>query len=585
MSLLQRLKERKLVQWGLAYLAGAFFVYTGLDPARETWGIPETVIRGVHILLIAGFLITLVLAWYHGEKGRQRVSGPELLMVAALLVVAGVALAVLRTGRDVSDPVEPGTAVAQRGDRPGVAVLPLDNFSPDPNDAYFADGVHEEIISKLSRVSGLRVISRNSVMRYREERKLTREVAGELGVRFIVEGSARIGGGAVRLTLQLIDGLTDEHLWAEDYDRPYTLEGYIPIQSEIAQEIAEALQVRIAPEEQARFAALPTQNLRAYEAYQRGRYFLHRLGAEDARRAIGYFRTAIELDPAYSSAYVGLSEAYRVYQWYSPLVDPLPVQDSARVALEVALELDSLNAGAYGSLALFRLVRDWDLEGAEAALARALALDPEDSDILQDHAYFLAMTGDLESALPQQRRALAADPFNAAVRGDLGLYLKYLGRGEEAIAEYEASLEIDPLNPIVRCNLGWAYLGEDRVDEALAEFQRLEIWNTEVAGGLTHAFVSRGERDRALQVYEDLLALASRQRVSKVDLALALRPLNESGALDLLGQAVEERDPSLLGGMRWFFWSELNQTRYREILNSMGLDLEGERLVVFEGGS
>ena len=154
-SLLQRLKERKLVQWALAYLAGAWVIYEGTGTAFETWDIPALLVRSIHVLLIIGFFITLILAWYHGEKGRQRVSGPELLMVAGVLVVAGVAVSLVPGEEEASSSAEP-TRLTYDDDRPSVAVLPLDNFSPDPNYAYFADGMHEEVISRLSRAGTMR---------------------------------------------------------------------------------------------------------------------------------------------------------------------------------------------------------------------------------------------------------------------------------------------------------------------------------------------------------------------------------------------------------------------------------------------
>jgi serine/threonine-protein kinase len=209
-SLLQRLKERKLFQWALAYLAGAWLVFQGIEVLAEPWNLSQSIIRAIHVLLGIGFVLVLVLAWYHGEKGRQRVSGPELLMIAALLVIAGILLAVARPKEEAATTSEAATAV--EGEKPAIAVLPFDNFRPNPNDAYFADGMHEEIIRQLPRISGIKVISRTSVMQCRESRPLARQIAGELGVGFLLEGSARKAEDQVRLTVQLIDVSSDERV-------------------------------------------------------------------------------------------------------------------------------------------------------------------------------------------------------------------------------------------------------------------------------------------------------------------------------------------------------------------------------------
>jgi serine/threonine-protein kinase len=167
-SFLQRLRERKLFQWALAYLAGAWLVLQAMEVTAEPFGWPLALQRGITILLVVGFFVALVLAWYHGEKGRQRVSGPELLMIAALLAIAAVLLTIVRPKEEAATTSEPVLAV--EGAKPAIAVLPFDNFSPNPDDAYFADGMHEEIITQLSRISGIKVISRTSVMQYREAR-------------------------------------------------------------------------------------------------------------------------------------------------------------------------------------------------------------------------------------------------------------------------------------------------------------------------------------------------------------------------------------------------------------------------------
>ncbi len=230
LPLLQRLKQRKIVQRGLAYLAGAFVVFQGVEVMAEPWGISPGVQRGIHIVLLIGLLITLVFAWYHGEKGRQRVSGPELLMVAALLVVAGVALSILGGPED-----SPGFAVSREGDdRPGVAVLPCTNMSADPNDEYLAKSIHDEILLKLQKISSLFSIGRTSVLRYAEDPPATPVIASDLGVGFIGECSVQKHGNQIRLIFQLLDGSTGGQIWADDFDQTLTSTNLFDILRQIA---------------------------------------------------------------------------------------------------------------------------------------------------------------------------------------------------------------------------------------------------------------------------------------------------------------------------------------------------------------
>jgi serine/threonine-protein kinase len=511
------------------------------------------------------------------------------LVASALVTVLVLTFAVLKPGdRTIEDPevsvAGPPPSVDDR--RPSVAVLLCANFSPNPEDAFRAQGIHEEILLRLQSISTLRSIARTSVLQFAERPPPVNEIASALGVGFVGECSVLKDPEQtqIRVTFQLFDA-SGSQVWAERYDRDLTLANIYDIQDDIAQRVANSVGAALLPADEARIASTPTESLEAYDAYQRGRYFYYRLGRENALRAIEYFRTAIDLDPAFATAYVGLSDAHRLLAWYSPSVDPEAIRDSARVNLEKALELDSLNAEALASLASFRLHGEWDLSGAEAALQRALSLNPDLYRVKWTYANLLPYLRGFAPSLPERRQLLAADPFNAGIACEVGLALEFLGRLDEAISQYETALEIDSNNPIVRGNLGWAYLKTGKVGEAIEEFRRLEIGDGEAAGGLTHAYVELGEPDKAQQVYDELLALANQQRVSRVSVALAMRPLDEDRAFDLLVQAVEERDPKLLDAMRWTWWSYRDHPRYREILNSMGFDFDGDRFVDVGAGS
>jgi TolB-like protein len=309
LSLLQRLKERKLFQWALAYLAGAWLIFQGIEVLAEPWSLSAGFQQVLHVLLGIGFLVTLVLAWYHGEKGRQRASGIELLILAGILVIAGAAVAVLGRGEDAGrEPIaEQLGAASSVIDPKSVAVLPFANLSADPENEFFTDGITDAIITHLTKIADLKVTSRTSSMQYKGGDKSLLDIAAELGVTTIVEGSVQQTGDRIRVNAQLIDAQSDEHLWAEIYDRD--LKDIFAIQSDIAGQVAAAVGAELTGAERERVEERPTENLEAYEFYLRGMEYYRRPGwlAEDYRSAQRMWEQAVELDPSFALAHAWLS--------------------------------------------------------------------------------------------------------------------------------------------------------------------------------------------------------------------------------------------------------------------------------------
>ena len=274
---LQRLKERKLVQWGVAYVAAAFALLQGVDIVAQQFGWPEGVRRGITLALVVGFFVALVLAWYHGERGAQRMTGTELLILALLLALGGGFL--WRFASASREPAATSASPAARASSPlpavpvpekSIAVLPFENLSSDKENAFFTDGVQDEILTDLAKVADLKVISRTSVMQYREAAaRNLRKIGEELGVAHLLEGSVQRASGKVRVNAQLIDARTDAHLWAQTYDRD--LADVFAIQSEIAQTIAGQLQAKLSPNEQKAIEQPPTTDLAAHDLYLRAR--------------------------------------------------------------------------------------------------------------------------------------------------------------------------------------------------------------------------------------------------------------------------------------------------------------------------
>jgi TolB-like protein len=364
-------------------------------------------------------------------------------MITALLAIAAILLAILKPEAD--PPTTPYLAVPVEGEKPAIAVLPFDNFSPNPDDAYFADGMHEEIIMQLSRISALKVISRTSVMQYREARPSVREIAGKLGVDYLLEGSARKVGDQVRLTVQLIETGTDGHLWAEQYDRHLTAINLFEIQDDVARRVAASLAAQLSPEERRRIESRPTDNLAAYELYMLGRYhFNTRLtaGRDGLERAAEFFHRAIEADSGFALAYSGLAVlcgARRFFWSFAPEASPSARRSEIQAADSIsawaarrAVTLDSASAEAHTALGIVLMYAEHDWEAAERQFLIAIQMNP---------GYVTA--------------------YN--FYGDL---LFFRRRWDEAIQVKGKALELDPLAEIHRWNVAVALWGAGRLSEA-----------------------------------------------------------------------------------------------------------------------
>lgn len=303
---------------------------------------------------------------------------------------------------------------ADRGHR--IAVLPFANISPDPQDAYLAGGITEELIFTLSKISELKVIAKTSVMRYREAEESVTEIGRELGVNTIIEGSVRKAGKQIRTTVQLIDVDTQEHLWSEAYDGE--LDDVFVMQRETAEQVAEALRLRLLPTERDQIAKRPTENRNAHTHYLRGRYAWSQWNEEALLNAVDYFQQAIELDPEFALAYAGIADTYSLMA-YLEYLPPGEAYPNAEEAARHALSLDDSLAEAHSSLAMIKVVFCGDLDGAERDLLKAIDLNPNCAAAHQWYALVLTATGRSEEAIHERELAEELDPlalvFNVAV--------------------------------------------------------------------------------------------------------------------------------------------------------------------------
>lgn len=351
--------------------------------------------------------------------------------------------------------------------RLSIAVLPFADLSPSAENEYFSDGVTEEILSLLAGIEGLKVISRTSAMRYKKTDRSIRQIGAELGVGAILEGSVRMAGNRVRITAQLIDAASDDHLWAERYDRD--LVDIFAIQTDVAERIVEALKVRLKPRERARLAGRPTDDVEAYQSYLRGRHFLNRRTEVNLRQAIGWLGKAVEADPSFAHAWAGLAEAWALLPHYSVTSAP-EAADEARAAAGRALALDPALGEAHAALGNVAWTA-WRWEEAETEYRRAIEAAPGHATAYLWYGNFLSLRGREEEAFAAFRRALELDPVSLPVHMGYGAALQRHRRFDEAVDVYRKAVTLDPGYVPAHSNLVNPWLSLGRFEDALDEME------------------------------------------------------------------------------------------------------------------
>jgi TolB-like protein/tetratricopeptide (TPR) repeat protein len=503
-SAVQRLRQRKIVEWAIAYVAAAWLLLELLGFVAENFGWPAGIVRGATVFLGIGFFVTLVLAWYHGEKGHQHATGLELLIIAGLLFVAGAGAAYV--SRDSApEESETGAPPTLAIDPRSIAVLPFENRSAEgENAAFFAEGMHDDILTTLAKIGSLKVISRTSAMKYRETERTIPEIAIELGVATVLEGGVQRAGDRVRLNVQLIDAATDRHIWAETYDEELTTANIFSIHSDIARKIAAALQATLAPEVEERIEVRPTESLEAYDLYTRGRYLASRSRTRrDMESAADLYRKAIAADPAYARAQVDLAGTYLVLWGQGSLAadEALP---QARAAVERALELDEPLAEAHAALGSV-LVGELRFEDAEREFERALELNHGSADVHLQYGQLLLELAQNAEAVRQARQAVELDPLSIANRLFLAASLMFARDNDASIIESLRILELEPENSVAHYVLALGFTLAGRHEEGLAAIRRsIELDPEDLLGPplLAWVYARAGQREEALKTLE-----------------------------------------------------------------------------------
>jgi TolB-like protein/DNA-binding winged helix-turn-helix (wHTH) protein len=388
------------------------------------------------------------------------------------------------------------------GEIRSLAVLPLENLSGDKEQDYFAEGMTDELTTNLAKIRSLRVISRTTMMQYREVHKSLPQIAQELNVDAVVEGSVVRSGGTVRITAQLIDARHDHHLWAQSYERE--VDQVLNVQDSVALDIATAVRAELGPEEQASLTRQRSVNPDAYEAYLRGRNKLGKQAPMPIKESLQDFQRVIDLDPLYAPAYSGLADAYSLMANYSAL-SPKEAFPPAKAAALKAISLDPLLSEAHSSLALVMCSYDWDWTGAEREYKRAIELSPSNAVAHHRYARFLSMLARHDEAIAEIKRARELDPLSLGIQSNVGIALYYARRYDEAILESRKTLEIDPSRAWSRVFLALSYEQKGMYPEAIQEQERVQpYFGGAPTVGLAHLYALTGRTTEARRILKEL---------------------------------------------------------------------------------
>ncbi|MEE9216691.1 MAG: protein kinase [Anaerolineales bacterium] len=467
----------------------------------------------------------------------------QLVVAGISLVLLLVVLAVLNVGGWRERLLE-GTSPTRIE---SLAVLPLENLMGDSEQAYFVDGMTEALINDLAKIGALRVISRTSAMQYKGTDKSLREIARELRVDAVVEGSVLRAGDRVRITAQLIETATDRHLWADSYERD--LSDVLGLQSEVARAIADEIKIKLTLQEQSRLASSRSVNPQAHEAYLRGRYDWNKKTESGFKKAIEYFQQAVEIDPVHAPAYAGLADSYNMLAAES-ILPPKEAYAMAKAAAVKALEIDDTLGEAHVSLASIMENYDWNWAGAEREYQRAIKLNPGYPTAHEWYASFLRNMGQHDEAITEIKQAQALDPLSLPINATFGRILISAGLYDQAIDQHREAAKLYPKHATSHHVLGKAYLRKGMYEEAIAEFQmarRLFGDKPELVWGLGHAYTGAGKRTEALQMLRQLKEMSNRGYVPSFYIALLYVALGENDqALTWLEKAYEEHHPNMV---------------------------------------
>jgi serine/threonine protein kinase/tetratricopeptide (TPR) repeat protein len=498
----------------------------------------------------------------------QRKPGTTRLVIAAAFVLVLVALAVL-LGPGLLDRSGPE---GETQSIHSIAILPLQNLTGDPEQAYFVDGLHEELIATFAQISAFeKVIARTSVMGFRDSDTPIREIGRQLGVEAVLEGSVRRSGDTVRTTVQLIEASTENHLWANSFESDLT--DILTLQSDVALAVANEVELALTPEDEARLASALPVNPEAYEAYLKGISHLYKLTPPELDAALHYFEQALETDPDYALAYTGISFVWAARQQMG-LVIPSEATPKAKDAAQRALELDDSLPEVHYMWAAIKTWIDWDWEGGEQAFNRALELNPNFAEALAYYSHLLCYIGRLDEALVMAERAMQLDPLNSVILTISGVTLTYLGRYDDAIERYQNALRTSPNDPIGHNGLWETYYKKGMYEESLmsgkAFFTGLGL--AEIAEVMAQEYEEDGYSAAMMSAAETMAVFSKQTYFSPVFLAMMYALAgDQEKTIEWLEMGYEMKDPNMPYVSSFTFDLLDDDPRYQDLLRRMNL--------------
>jgi TolB-like protein/Flp pilus assembly protein TadD len=568
-----KLRRRKVVQWGLTYAAGAWALLQVIGFFSDTFHWPEVTTQFAAIALIVGLPMVLTLAWYHGDKGEQRVTRGELAVLAVLLL-AGSGLVwwwdraahPLPEPEVVALPAAASPSAMPAADDRSIAVLPFVNMSSDPEQEFFSDGISEQVLDLLSRVPELRVIARTSSFSFKNKDVDVATIAQRLNVSHLLEGSVRRSGNRVRITAQLIRAADSSHLWSDTYDRE--LKDIFAVQDEIAAAVVHQLKVALLGGKlPARSAAT---SLEAYNLYLKARYLFDQHTDQSMAKAAEYYQAALVIDPVYAEAWAGLAEAQSV-RADEGYMDYAVGADMARAAAQRALELDPAMAKAHFALGLVQFSHDWNWSAAEDSFNRAIALDPNEAKALSLAGSLAQILGRDADGIGLCRQAVANNPIGAYERVQLGWALAQAGQLDDAEQEIRTALELESDYAQGWYLLGLTLLLKGQPQAALDAMEKepAEMWRLP---GLPLAYYALGQKQKSEAALREAKAKYAENSPYQIALVHAYRGETDE-AFEWLDRAYDVRDT----GLAWFLRTDpflaniKTDPRYAALLRRMKL--------------
>jgi TolB-like protein/tetratricopeptide (TPR) repeat protein len=545
------LKRRNVYKVAVAYAVVAWLLIQAASILLPTFEAPAWVMKVLVLVVVLGFPPALIFSWAfeitpEGIKLESEIAPNESMTrkTGRKIVAITAVLAVIAAGLFVFQYVRSKSSTSNSTDAPmvtnkSIAVLPFDNLSRDPDNAYFCEGVQDEVLTRLAKVADLKVISRTSTQHFKSAPDNLPQIAKQLGVAHIVEGSVQKSNDQVRVNVQLINAMTDAHLWADTFDRKLT--DIFAVESEIAKTIADTLQARLTGSEKNSIAKTPTVDPEAYELYLRGKFFAEKRTGADLRKSIEYYDQSIAKDPGYPLAYVGLSDSHLLLTAYGA-ISTKEATSPARAALKKALALDDSLAQAHASSGLLANL-ELDLNRAISELERAIQLNPNYATAHHWIALPLMAIGQSDRAIVEGKRAIELDPLSLICNADLAWVYFNARRYDETEAQARKTLEMDPRFYVAHYYLGEALQFKGKLTDATAEYQKSFESNNDPfsLAMLGQACARQGKTDEARKILARLREQAKSQYISPYAFAVVLTALGDKArAIDELERGYDD---------------------------------------------